>query len=70
VFLVCCTVPMHAPVRTRCFPGGLSSVCFGTWFDLFVVRRFGLYSGFFCALSLPPVVIPLDLVDVILLLFI
>jgi hypothetical protein len=27
VLLGCCSVLMHAPVRTRCFPGVLSSVC-------------------------------------------
>jgi hypothetical protein len=68
VFLGCCSVlMMHARVRTRDFPGVLSSVCFGTWLDLLVVRRSGLYSCFFCALSLPPVDIPVGLVDVILL---
>jgi hypothetical protein len=50
VFLVCCTVLMHAPVRTRSFPGGLPAVCFGTWLELLVVLCCGLYSCFFCVL--------------------
>jgi hypothetical protein len=40
---------------------------FGTWLHHFAVRWRGLYSCFFCALSLLPAVIPLGLVDVILL---
>jgi hypothetical protein len=50
-----CVVRCHCSCLHSLLSRRFVSVCFGTWLDLFVVRRRDLYSCFFYALSLPPV---------------